>query len=249
MTSNFKALGLALLVVFALGAVASSSASAVPLFHSENERTVITGGEDKAGAFFGTKTSTIQIACNLTFAGTVSEKTPSKVTVHPTYSECVKVLGLTITVDTEGCDYVLYAETTEHTKTDDKGVNEGKETDAPVEIECTSGNNIKITIGSVCTITITSVAEKLHGVVYDNEGTLKARDIKVTPTVDNTKYQAPGIGCRIGGLKAEAEDGFITKTETGNKGITGKGFEDKSPAPSPHQDEFIEGAQVGIWWE
>jgi hypothetical protein len=179
----------------------------------------------------------------------VSEKTPSVVTVHPTYSECTKILGNTVTTDTEGCDYVLYAETTEHTKTDDKGVDEGKETDAPVEIECTAGNNIKITIGSVCVITITSNGEKLHGVKYDNEGSLKTRDIKVTPTIDNIKYKAPGIGCRIGGLLAEGSDMFITKDALGNNGITVKGFEDKSPAPSPHQDEFIEGAQVGIWWE
>jgi hypothetical protein len=44
MTRNLKALGLALLAVFAFGAVAASSASAVQLFHSENEPTVLTGG-------------------------------------------------------------------------------------------------------------------------------------------------------------------------------------------------------------
>jgi hypothetical protein len=247
MTRNLKALGLALLAVFAFGAVAASSASAVPLFHSETEPTVLTGGEDKSGAEFGTKTSTLTITCQETFGGTVSEKTPSVVTVHPTYSNCVKVTNLAVTVDTENCDYKLYAETTTSPKTPPE---EAKtKTDAPAEIECTAGNNIKITIGGVCTITITSNGEKLHGVVYDNQGTLKTRDIKVTPTVDKIKYKAPGIGCRIGGLQEEGEDGFLTTDALGNNGITAKGFEDKSPAPSPHQDEFVEGPQVGIWWE
>jgi hypothetical protein len=250
MTHNLKALGLALLAVFAFGAVAASSASAVSVFESEKEKTVLTGGEDKAGAEFGTKSSTIKVTCKKeTFGGTVvgSPTTATKVTVHPKYEECEKILGNAVTVETTGCDYILYAETNNTPKTPP---NEAEnQIDAPVEIECTAGSAIKIKIGAVCTLTITSVAEKLHGVVYDNEGTLKTRDIKVTPTVDKIKYSAPGIGCRIGGLLETGEDGFLTRDELGNKGITVKGFEDKElNGPSPHQEAFMEGSQVGILW-
>jgi hypothetical protein len=258
MTRNLKALGLALLAVFAFGAVAAAAASASS-FGSEKEKTVITAGEDKAGAEFGTKTSTLKITCNETINGTVIGATATKITAHPTYFECKDVSGLKVSVDTEGCDYILYAETTKHPKTK---VEEGEETDAPVEIECTKTepkpgeivqDHIKITFKSgattVCTITITSINEKLHGVTYDNEGSGTTRDIKVTPTVDNIKYDAPGIGCAIGGLKSSGTDGFLTKDETGQKGITATGFEDKdAKEPEPHQDAFSEGSQVGIFW-
>jgi hypothetical protein len=214
---------------------------------------VLTGGEDKFGAFFGTKNSTLKVECKETINGTASEKVVTVITVHPTYTECKDVAGLKVSVDTDGCDYNLYAETTEHTKTDDKGVDEGEETDAPVEVECTAGSSPKWTFKSgattVCTITITSINVKLHGVTYDNEGSGTTRDIKVTPTVDNISYSAPGIGCAIGGLKSSGTDGFLTKDETGQKGITATGFEDKdAKEPVAHQDSFSEGSQIGILW-
>jgi hypothetical protein len=58
MTRNLKALGLALLAVFALGAVAASSASAVPTFHSEEEKTVLT---IEGKSTFGTKSSSVSV--------------------------------------------------------------------------------------------------------------------------------------------------------------------------------------------
>jgi hypothetical protein len=258
MISNLKALGLALVAVFAFGVVATSGASA-SWFETGATPAVITAGEDRFGAVFGTASSTLKIECRETFGGTVGELSPAKITVHPTYILCKEVAGLKVSVDTEGCDYVLYAETTKHLKTEG-GI---EETDAPVEIECTKTtiegkevqDHIKITFKSglttVCTLTITSLNSKLHGVIYDNEGSGSFSDIKVTPTVDKIKYTAPGIGCAIGGLKSSGEDGFLTKNEAleGNRGITATGFHDENiSGPEPHQDQFIEGSQVRLQW-
>jgi hypothetical protein len=253
MTPNPKALGLAFLIVFALGAVAASSASAVPLFHSEKEKTVITGGEDAYGTIFGTKTSTLSLECKEVQNGTMNDTTPSKITLHPTYTECKEAFGLKPTIDTDDCDFIYYAETTEHPNT----AGGANETDAPFEMECTTVAKPKITLKTsggttVCTITITSVNKKLHGVIYDNEGSGTTRDIKITPTIDNIEYTAPGIGCRIGGLKAEGKDMFLTKNSSvgGSNGITLTGYEDLDiNPPTAHQDVFTEGARVGIWWE
>jgi hypothetical protein len=248
MTGNLKVLGLALLALFALGAVAASSASAVPFFHSDKEKTVLTA--EGTGATFGTKSSIISVTCKKEiFSGTTNEKTVTSVTVHPTYKECKAEPFGNATVTTTGCNYILYAETTQHPKTPELG---GEETDSPVELECEAGKAITIAAPG-CTITITTKAgEKLHGVIYDNENNLETekRDVKVTVTVDKIKYKSAGFGCGLGGIKAEGEDGFLTnKTGTTTKGFVDNCAVGECPFGAPDKDEYKEGLQTGIWWE
>jgi hypothetical protein len=244
MIRNLKVLGLALAAICAFGAVAASGASAFA-FHSEKEKTIITAEHDPTSetlTTFGTKSSTVSTTCKKEkFAGTAAEPSVASITVHPVYEECeAKPFG-EATVDTHGCDYILYAETTTSPKTPPNELE--TKTDSPVEVECTTGSSIKITAPG-CTITVPPQG-KLHGVVYTNKGSGSTRDITVDITVDKIKYTSSGLGCGLGGIKKEGEDGTLTGA------ATAKGWEDVafSKDPETHTVTATEGSQVGIWWE
>jgi hypothetical protein len=232
MTRNLKALGLALFAMCALGAVAASAASAAittDVFRSEQASTVVTAE--------GLTTYSPKIKPNLkqeclgTYTGTVKDKETS-VTFTPSFENC-KPAGTV--VDTNGCNYIIYGETTDTLNTD--GVT--KEKHAPVTIECPANKHIEIT--SACNITITSdsniAADKLDGITFDTEGMGPTRDLKLTVTVDGITYDTPdSLGCTAAGLPREGSD----MTFTGS--ITAKGFVDTG-------GHTHSGVQVGLWDE
>lgn len=252
MSRNLKVLGLALLAVFSLAALTASAASAAS-FHSEKETAVITAeGEKINGTTFGTKSSSVTTVCEKeTFAGTAKNGATS-ITVHPTYFGCNAEPFGAAPIDTKGCNYILYAETTSHLNT--SGVSE---TDAPVEVECEGTNAIKVTAPG-CTITVPAQSKR-HGVMYVNEGSGSTRDITVKVTVDGIKYTSSGFGCFLGGIKASGEDGLLTGS------ATAKGFvdncavgacplaltakEEEEHGTDAYKDTYSEGAQQGIFWE
>jgi hypothetical protein len=226
MTRNLKALGLALLSVCALGAVAASAATAATdHFTSPLASTIITGDQVGTTHVFGTKSSSLEVSCNKAhFAGTAEGTSALEIEVHPEYSECSAGVFGNATVDTTGCNYNLTGETDPYTNT--SGVSEGEA--ATVGVAC-EGSTVKIT-GSGCTISIGS-QEHLLGVKYDNEGSGSTADVKVTVKVDGIAYTSSGVSCGLVGIKASGTDGFLTEE------VTAKGFEDNAGT---------EGSQVGI---
>jgi hypothetical protein len=232
MTRNLKALGLVLFAMCAFGAVAVSAASAAvttDVFRTENASAVITGSGETT---FSTKIKpNLKTECLGTYTGTVADKATSA-TFTVSYENC-KPAGTV--VDTNGCNFIIYGETTDTLNTD--GVT--KEKHAPGTVECPTGKHIEIT--SACNITITSdsniAADKLDGVTFDTEGSSSTRDIKLTVTVDGITYDTPdSLGCTAAGLPREGSDGTLTGS------ITAKGFVDTG-------GHTHSGVQIGIWDE
>jgi hypothetical protein len=146
MTRNLKALGLALVAVFAMSAMTASAASA------QNGKLTSTGpvtlkatntGEAKLNQLeaFG-----LNVRCpNVVYTGhkvlvTPHEPIPSgasEITITPHYGVCSS-LGFPATVDMNGCDYVFDLEGTKVGGTDEYNVGS--------TVKCEAGKHIKVTV-------------------------------------------------------------------------------------------------------
>lgn len=228
MIRNFKALGLALVAILAMGAVIASSASAAgERFHSEKETTILTG-ENEGIHKFGLPNGSFSVECaKAEFKGTSKGEggttTNKTLTLHPTYSECNSSLG-EASVDTSGCNYVFKSETaaTGH---------------LPVEIECTTGSTIKVTAPG-CTLSFGTQVNG-GGLKTENKGSGTTRDSTTISTTTAT-FTKSGFGCFV-----------ISGTEGTYEGATTlKGFLDNGVTGNIDEGAtYSEGAQVGIWWE
>jgi hypothetical protein len=220
MTRNLKALGLALIAVFALGAMAASTASAETLDHftsnSLNEKTTITGtqeGTEAENVFALKSVESLGVHCEnskVNFHGTITGNSATEVKVHPTYGGCTSALG-TATVTTTGCNYILKGTTDKYFNT--KGVEEGK--DATVSIECEAGKSISLATGG-CTLFFAggTLNQTLLGVKYTTDPT-NAKAITVDVTVDKIHYTTNGaFACSLAGIPSTGTDGFLTEKVT-----------------------------------
>jgi hypothetical protein len=145
MTRNLKALGLALLAVFALGAIGAQAGSAHE-FKSDGQRSVITGKNVGAHTFQIGAAGIVSCA-NAKFEGTVDAgagKTEvDEITIKPTYTNCT-FGGQVASVFFNDCAYVYDSDTSADP--------EGGES-ATVKIECAANHSIEIHTVN-CTITI-----------------------------------------------------------------------------------------------
>lgn len=225
MTRNLKALGLALMAVFAMSAIGAQAASA-DLFTSEEEKTVLTGNETNEHRF--TIWGGFTTCKEAFFEGTVEGKEKPEATVHPEYGECEDSFGSELTVDTEGCFYKLGTETVEG--------------HAPVTIECLEGHSITLrSVNTGCHITVHEQGP-LYGVTY-KDGTNPAtgkEDVTVTATVEGIHYTT-NIICQFGGLTGTDTDGFYEGA------VTVDGFKDEGTSGTATTGTtFNEGAAVNI---
>ncbi len=200
MIRNFKALGLALIAVFALSAVAASAASASgELFHSSAKPTSIVAKSESNQVFVATATIT---CTGGEFTGTASESTQSSLTVHPVYTGCESSLGGNpSTVTTEGCNYIFQSE-----------VPAGGH--AKIEIECEAGKFITID-NSLCTIKIGSQTVG-QGVTYTSINSKKEVTVNATATKIKIAEKTGSLCFLVGAEGTYAGTSIV------------KGFEDKS---------------------
>jgi hypothetical protein len=226
MTRTLKALGLALLAVCTISAVAASSASAATdEFTCVGQATCdVTGTSSNFATTFGTKSSSLTLTCEHTSYSGTATSGASEITVTPANNTC-RALSANDTHVDFGCSYVLKGSTTSNTHTTGDTT-----TDAPVSLNCNHTGSITITITGLCTITIrdthngVTVNQNLHGVTYDTEGSGSTADLKVTITVDTITYTTHGgFGCAFGGLSTTGTDGTLTGT------ATAKGYLDNQP--------------------
>lgn len=250
---NLKALGAALLAVFAIGAAGTASASAETLDHftssSPNEKTILTGeavGTESENLFGIKAVASLAIHCEnskVKGGATVVGKSVTEATVHATLGGCTSNLG-TATVNTTGCDLILKGTTDKFTNT--SGVEEGKK--GTGSIECTAGSAVTLSTGG-CTISYGAesggkpVNQNMLGATATNEGSGSTRDIKAAIVLDKIHYTTnEAFACKLAGIPGTGTDGFLTGT------LTIKGYQDNEVGgPSPHQDSFPnEGSQVAI---
>jgi len=168
MSRNLKAVGLALLAICAMGALAAQGASATThKFHSDGIHTTFTGKAIEGNHTFAVGTAGTVECTTAEFKGTqTGVETPAgsgtwvsdTLTVIPKYTGCT-FGGQPATVTVPHCAYVFYGETT-------SGNSTGGE-HATVELECSEGGKIEIDT-SVCTITVGPQKIK-DAVRYEND--------------------------------------------------------------------------------
>jgi hypothetical protein len=112
MTRNLKALGLALVAVFAMSAMAASAAQAEgvsELTPANNQHVIITGEQiGKMSILFATG---LEMTCeSVKFDSTITGNSTT-LTETPTYSGCHSALG-SITITMNGCDYLIHGQLT-----------------------------------------------------------------------------------------------------------------------------------------
>jgi hypothetical protein len=214
MTRNLKALGLALLAVFAMSAVAASGASAAEdTFTSEVAATDLTG-TGGLSEFRYTPGSAAASCKTATFDGTIEGEDANEITVHPTYENDCTVFGVNATIDTEDCNYVITGETDENE-------------DAAVHIECDEPGD-EITITGPCTIHIPPQTPTGGGASFANN----AGDVEVKATVTGiTSTITHSFACTLAGIKA----GTHTNGSYIGEPVTVKGYEDGEPHDEAHQ--------------
>ena len=228
MIRKAKVLGLALVAVLSMSAVAASGAQAETWFHSDVNPTVITGEETETNKFV---TSGGNVKCTSKFdatsEGTKTETKPGEVTyttktitIKPTYSNCTAFGFVGATIDMNSCDYLFH-------------LTQNTPPTATVDVVCNPGDDITITT-SFCTVHVPAQTNLAHVVFESTGATTNTKDIDATLTFEGIKYTETS-GCFVPGERANG-------TYTGK--VTLKGFEDKGPKGS-----YTEGNQAGIWIE
>ncbi|MEZ5076450.1 MAG: hypothetical protein R2725_03295 [Solirubrobacterales bacterium] len=224
MQGNLRALGLALLAVFALSALAAQGASAhVFTSDSESERTVLTGRDEPETNNVLTVAGA-EVQCeNAHFEGTVEGSEANEVTVRPEYTDCL-FAGNEAVVHTNDCAEILHSSTAEG--------------HATVDVECAEGDEIEVTV-PVLGITIT-VAEQadLSGVHYTNV----AEGVTVEATLEGIHMVCIGneFWCHFifgSDTTAFAETSGLMEVV---------GYEDEGNNGTATTPDYVEGQQVDI---
>jgi hypothetical protein len=229
MTMNLKKLALAVVAGLLLSILTTSSASAAgERFHSEVEPTIVTGLNTNTHVF---SPPGAPVECTeATFRGTTGLKTEALAIVHPTYFGCT-FLGEPATVLTTGCSYVIRSETVS-----------GK---LPVETECLAGFAIKVKVPA-CTLTF-GPQKNTGGVIVTNEGSGVTRDVKVVSETGATFSKSGSLCFLVSGTTGTYKG---TATVKGFKDVEIDGRPDEVNAEGKDETAvYVEGAQVGIWWE
>jgi hypothetical protein len=186
MTRNLKALGLALVAVFALSAVAASAASAEGVITSDGSVTLKgteTGtGQNKFEAFGAT------VECpGSTFTGHKINVTPHElipnganaVTINPTYVNCFEGTS-PLTIDMNGCDFTFHGASL---------VSAGTYS-VLTDIVCPIGKSIERT-GGFCTIKIPAQTNKA-GLHLTGTGSGTSNDLDLTGSITTLHATACG---------------------------------------------------------
>ncbi len=223
MIRNLKALGLALVAVFAMTAVLASASQAAVKVTTGANPAILTGSVIAHTGITGlVHTFTLaggqKLSCEETkFSATVASGATS-VTVTPTYNKCKAIVGsleVKATVTMNGCDYVFHG-----------GVNVSTTTwkEGQIDLVCEAGKVVEVHVykelnnenEELCTLTIPPFANKIANEYHNVAGT--PDDVTITTT-------ATGIPVnRDGSLLCGAAS--TTATYTGSTTLTA--FEDLS---------------------
>jgi hypothetical protein len=232
MTRKLKVLSLSLVAVFAMSAVAASSASAVTDHLTTTKPSALMTGVSHDNVFNITGVSTFECTTSKFTATGVNNGT--EITVDPEYTgtvnqtphetHCSASIGK-VTVDMNGCHYKL------------SGVTNAS-LDGPVWIECPAGKQIQITSSLGPVISIPSQTPTTGGVSYENlPNHPGGKAVKVKATVEGITYTcATAFLCALGGIPTHGNNADYTGS------VTVTGYEDTDGLPTP----ITEGAQIPI---
>jgi hypothetical protein len=194
MIRKFKALGLALVAVFAMSAIVASAAQAAAgTLTSEGKTVIVTAEQVGEHEFVLTDHETepgkfANIKCKkAVFTGTAGVTDgATSVTAHPVYSECT-AFGQPATITTTGCDYLLKTGTPTaggwHVTTD---------------VVCAAGSVIKIVTGT-CEVTVAGQTGLATSEATNSGGAGTAMDLLLHTKITGITYTVTkgNIGCPL----------------------------------------------------
>jgi hypothetical protein len=213
MTRNLKALGLALMAVFAFAAITSSAAQATPQFTGydtvngvpgEHTHTILKGTTENIEPFAETFTAFGKIECHVTYEATSLTGVDTTLTVKPTAfktpkttegTHCVATLAgseFTVHVNFNSCDYVFHS---------GKKLKLNEEYTGTVDVHCdTPGDHIDLKVTkpgteeTKCTIKVPGGGKNdgLSHIIYRNERK-PAGETHVTAEATVNKANGKGI--------------------------------------------------------
>lgn len=202
MTNKLKVLGLALVAVFAMSAVAASAASANQFMSEGNVETSISASQEGEHVFTVDGASVTCEVAEFNSTGPVASPATS-VKVAPTYEECTAFTFFTAKIQTEGCYYNLHV-----------GATGGIEYTGSLDLECEEGHEIVIAAGT-CEAKVPG-GQTFNGIGYANgSGTVtigaNVSGIEVNKTKD-------GFLCPFSG-KGAAEGSYEGTTVASGSGV------------------------------
>jgi hypothetical protein len=241
MIRKLKVLGLSLVALAAIGAVSAASASAVTDVVTPGASPAILTGVGLNHVFKRDVSGNTRFECTTAkFAATVKNGDPT-ITVDVEYEgtlnetphkehHCNAVPAGTVTIDMNGCAYVIHGETT------GKDVN-GK-TDATVTIECPEGKVITITSSLGIKLTVPPQTPTKGGVTFANVASHAGNSaVKVTATATGiTTICEEAFGCGLAGIPTHSNDYEYTGD------LTMTAFQDTEGLPTP----VTEGARTSL---
>jgi hypothetical protein len=227
MIRNLKALGLALVAVFAMSSVAASFASAalpdVDAIVSEEVPVKLKGTQENGLSKFTLAGQAVECTtANVTATITTSITVEEVLTDEPTYNGCTYA-GQGASVNPQGCKYRL----TGTTKTDG---------DAKAHVVC-GANPIKLTLNAIaCEVFVASQeAEEGYTITTVGSGNTAELTLHVTAKVKVTSKGDPGEGVTCASLtngNGTLEGTYIVKgenpTTSAQIGITDETLENKT---------------------
>lgn len=208
MLRKFRTLTIALAALFAIGAIASSAASAIS-FHSTAEESTLTGESVEVNGFVVDTGVVLCQSAQLT--GTQEGEEAEVMVLHPTYEECEMEGLFEVSVNTNECDYVF-------TPTNYNEAEEGYDVTLDI-VNC--GANPYIQIGSTinCRVRI-GEQESLFGAIFKAFVKFVVKVVKaIVHAIDTIEYTEEGLFC--------AGAGGNNGTFTGSDDIVANGEEDE----------------------
>jgi len=195
MNRNYKAFGLALVAMLALGAFVAQAASAKPLTVEVGQETTVhlTGNQEESHKFVtssGTVTCTSAVF-NAT-AGTGAGGAIDELTVFPTYTGCTAFGFATAHVSMNGCTYTF---------TTPSSIGSGVVTwgASQLHIKCSEGRKIQITPTSfgvsVCTQFVEEQTPTSGHVIGKNVASSNPMDMTLEAAVTGLHYFGSGGLC------------------------------------------------------
>lgn len=185
MAGKLKALGMALVGVFAILAAAAPAASAEPLFHSEQSHTIFTGEALSVHKF---SFNGVTIECPVvSLQGTASSSTAKELPLEAKFENCTAA-GTAVLIDMNGCIPIPKL----------------KFTGIDLYIWCSTGKQIEITT-KACTYDVPT--QTIAGLSY-SEILEPAKAIEVLWLTAGIRYKQTGFLCSGG--SGEFENGSWT---------------------------------------
>ncbi len=179
MIRKLKTLGLALVAVSAMGAMAAPVGSASPQLHSETEHTILTGTQI-VGNELGLDVGVMK--CGVTnFDGTIGVATTTTFGLTPTFENCKFGAEVNALFTHNGCNFRFHiGADTEHLT-------------GSMDIVCPDGEEIEID-APMCMITIPPQAN-IGTVTYTNENEGMTRSVILDLNLNGIDYEEHGMLC------------------------------------------------------